>query len=180
MQFDKVVTIKDNLSMQDVLSRYGFETDRAGFVCCPFHIEKTPSMKIYKKDFCCFGCGETGDVIDFVQKLFSLSFQDTLKRIDSDFSLNLYGKHSFEDLRKAHYRQKQMQAERERKKAEQERVESEYWLVFDEWKRLDDNLRKYAPKNAEEEQHPLFIEALQKIAYQRELLERAEERRKVV
>ena len=177
MQFDKVVAIKNTLSMQDVLSRYGFEMNAARFLCCPFHNEKTPSMKIYEKDYHCFGCGENGDVIDFIQKLFNISFQDTLKKIDSDFGLNLYCQHSFEDLRKAHYRQKQLQAERERKKIEKEKAESEYWAVFDEWKRLDDNLRKYAPKTAEESQHPLFVEALQKISYQRELLERVEERR---
>ena len=172
--------IKQQLDMKQVLSRYGFESDRAGFLCCPFHNEKTPSMKIYEKDFHCFGCGEHGDVISFVQKLFSLNFPETLQKIDADFGLNLYGSHSFEELRKSHYQQKQIQAQRQREQAEREKADAEYWAVFDEWKRLDDNLRQYAPKTPEEEPNPLFVEALQKIAYQRELLERAEERRKVV
>lgn len=174
---DKVEIIKDRLTMREVLLHYGYEPNRAGFVCCPFHSEKTPSMKIYQKDFHCFGCGEHGDVISFVQKLFGLSFPDTLKKIDLDFGLNLYGEHSFDEIRRSHYKQKQIQAERERKKREKERVENEYWKVFDEWKRLDDNKRKYEPKTPDEEWHPLFIEALQKLAYQEYLFDIVEIRR---
>lgn len=134
-------------------------------------------MKIYEQDYHCFGCGEHGDAISFVQKLFGLSFPDTLKKIDLDFGLNLYGEHSFEDLRKSHYRQKQIQAERERKKREKEQAENEYWAVFDEWVRLDRNKTLYAPKTPDEEWHPLFVEALQKLAYQEYLLDIAEIRR---
>lgn len=177
MQFDAVQTIKDRLKMQDILQKYSFETDRKGFICCPFHKEKTPSMKVYKQDYHCFGCGEHGDVISFVQKLFNLTFPETLKKIDVDFCLNLYGDRSFEELRKSHYELKQLQAKREREKAEKERADKEYWQVFDEWKRLEENKRKYAPKTEKEELHPLFIEAIQCLPYQEHLLERAEERR---
>ena len=177
MSVDKVAIIKDRLTMREVLLHYGYEPNRAKFICCPFHNEKTPSMKIYEQDFHCFGCGEHGDVISFVQKLFGLSFPDTLKKIDIDFGLNLYGEHTFDEIRRSHYKQKQIQAERERNKREKEHAEEEYWKVFDEWKRLDDNKRKYAPKTMEEEWHPLFIEALQKLAYQEYLLDMAEIRR---
>jgi hypothetical protein len=177
MRFDKVQTIKDRLTMCEVLLHYGYEPNKAKFICCPFHNEKTPSMKIYDTSYNCFGCGANGDVITFVQKLFGLSFPEALRKIDVDFGLNLYGEHSFEDLRKSHYRLKQIQAERERKEREKEQSENEYWAVFDEWKRLDDNKRNYAPKTSDEEWHPLFVEALQKLAYQESLLDCAEERR---
>lgn len=177
MKFDKISEIKNKISMSDILNKYSFKKSRTNFICCPFHNEKTPSMKIYEQDFHCFGCGEHGDTISFVQKLFGLSFPDTLKKIDLDFNLNLYGEHSFEDLRKSHYRQKQIQAERERKEREKEQFEKEYWSAFDEWKRLEDNKRKYAPKTPDEEWHTLFVEALQKLAYQEYLLDIAEMRR---
>ena len=90
MQIDAVQRIKSVLKMRDVLVRYGYEENERGFMCCPFHNEKTPSMKVYEKDFHCFGCHEHGDVITFVQKIFGISFQDTLKKIDTDFSLNIY------------------------------------------------------------------------------------------
>lgn len=48
---------------------------------CPFHDEKTPSFSVKGEKFKCFGCGESGDVIDFVQKYFNLSFQDALKHL---------------------------------------------------------------------------------------------------
>jgi hypothetical protein len=103
--------------------------------------------------------------------MFNLSFQDALRKIDMDFSLNIYGDHTFEELRQSHYRQKQIQAERERKEREKQRADTEYWAAFDEWKRLDDNKRKYAPKTPDEEWHPLFVEALQRISYQAYLLD---------
>lgn len=174
---DKVEIIKERLTMREVLSHYGYETNRAKFICCPFHNEKTPSMKIYEQDFHCFGCGEHGDIISFVGKLFNLDFKETLKKIDIDFGLNLYGEHTFDEIRRSHYKQKQIQAERERKKREKQQADDEYWKVFDEWKRLDDNKRKYAPKTMKEEWHPLFVEALQKLAYQEYLLDTVEIRR---
>jgi DNA primase len=177
MQLNVVQTIKDRLTMSDMLLRYGYEPNNRGFMCCPFHNEKTPSMKIYEKDYHCFGCGEHGDVITFVQKLFNLSFLDTLKKIDVDFGLNLYGDKTFEELRKSHYQTKQLQAKREREEAEREQTNVEYWAAFDEWKRLEDNKKNYAPKTPDEELHPLFVEALQKLAHQECLLERVEERR---
>ena len=180
MQFNVVQTIKDRLTMREVLERYGYEPNRVGFVCCPFHLEKTPSMKIFEKDYHCFGCGEHGDVITFVQKLFNLSFQEALKKIDVDFGLNLYGDKTFEELRKSHYQLKQLQAKRKREKAKRERANAEYWVAFDECKRLDDNKQRFKPKTPNEELHPLFIEALQKLSYQTYLFDCLEIRRRLL
>ena len=178
MRFDAVQTIKDRLTMREVLLHYGYEPNRAKFICCPFHNEKTPSMKIFEKDYHCFGCGASGDVITFAQQLFSLSFPEALKKIDIDFGLNLYGEHSFEDLRKSHYKQKQLQAKRERERAEREQADNEYWAAFDEWKRLDDNKRNYSPNTPDEEWHPLFVEELKKLVYHEYWLDCAEVARK--
>jgi DNA primase len=45
---------------------------------CPFHSEKTPSFTVNEEKglFHCFGCGESGDVIDFVMKLDSVTFPE--------------------------------------------------------------------------------------------------------
>lgn len=179
MQFNVVQTVKDRLTMRDVLLRYGYEPNNRNFMCCPFHNEKTPSMKIFEKDYHCFGCGEHGDIITFVQKLFNLSFQEALKKIDVDFGLNLYGDKTFEELRKSHYQTKKLQAKREREKVEKEQADVEYWVAFDECKRLENNKQKFAPKTPDEELHPLFVEALQKLSYQTYLLDCLETRRRV-
>lgn len=177
MRIDAVQTIKERLTMREVLEHYGYTADRKGFICCPFHNEKTPSMRIYEKDYHCFGCQEHGDVITFIQKFFGLSFQDTLRKIDADFGLNIYGDHSFEELRRSHYQQQALQAKREREKREKQKAEDDYWAAFDEWKRLDDNRRIYRPKSPDEELHPLFVESLQKLDYQKYVLDCLDERR---
>ena len=47
--------IKQMYSMMDVIQRYGFHPNRAGFICCPFHTgDRTASMKIYPDSFYCF------------------------------------------------------------------------------------------------------------------------------
>ena len=54
--------------------------------CCPFHNDKSPSMKIGDRYFC-FGCGEKGDAVDFVSKYFGLSVRDAAIKICEDFGL---------------------------------------------------------------------------------------------
>lgn len=68
--------IKKMHSMRDILSRYGMQPNRSGFICCPFHREKTASMKIYPDSYYCFGCGAHGDIFDFVSAMDNLSFRE--------------------------------------------------------------------------------------------------------
>ena len=46
--------------------------------CCPFHADRTPSFTIYDggERFQCFGCGASGDVLDFVQRVHGVGFRD--------------------------------------------------------------------------------------------------------
>lgn len=46
--------------------------------CCPIHADRTPSFTIYADDqrWHCFGCGEGGDVLDFVCKLHGVGLRD--------------------------------------------------------------------------------------------------------
>ena len=84
--------IKDRVNLKELVRYYGLEVDRGGFACCPFHNEKTPSFKVYEDHFHCFGCGEHGDHIDFVQKLYGVSNIEAAKRISQDFGLRLFDK----------------------------------------------------------------------------------------
>lgn len=81
--------IKAALDIERVVSFYGYEPNRQGFVSCPFHSERTASFKIYPKSnsFYCFGCGAGGDVIDFVRLLYGLDFGQACLRIEADFGL---------------------------------------------------------------------------------------------
>ncbi len=73
-------------SIVDTVSRY-VDPRRSGkeFVAlCPFHTEKTPSFSVNedKGVYHCFGCGECGDVITFIQKIEGLSFKEALYHLD--------------------------------------------------------------------------------------------------
>src|SRR4030065_355725 len=53
---------------------------------CPFHAEKTPSFTITpsKNLWHCFGCGQGGDAIRFVELLDGVSFPDAVRRLNAD------------------------------------------------------------------------------------------------
>ena len=55
---------------------------RQGF--CPFHDEAEASFTVYgdTERFWCFGCGEGGDVLDFVQRVEGLSLPEAIQRLD--------------------------------------------------------------------------------------------------
>jgi DNA primase len=50
---------------------------------CPFHNEKTPSFSVHatRQFFHCFGCGVSGDVFSFVQKIENITFPEAVRRI---------------------------------------------------------------------------------------------------
>lgn len=89
---DALKLIKDSVSIYDVLGCYNLSTNRSGFVVCPFHAEKTASMKIYGKTntYKCFGCGAFGDVIDFVAKMETATVRDAMEILAARFGLDVF------------------------------------------------------------------------------------------
>lgn len=84
--------IKRALSMDTVAQHYGFKPNRAGAILCPFHHEKTASLKIYTepgRGFHCYGCNTGGSVIDFVMALFGIPYSAAVVRLNADFRLGL-------------------------------------------------------------------------------------------
>ena len=160
--------IRNRLDTQEVFTYYGLQPNRSGFVCCFSHNERTPSMKVYKGNggYHCFGCGAHGSIIDFVMQYFGLNFKDAIKKINEDFSLGLPlgekldRRKQLEINKSAFERKRKIEAEKKRR----EQIENDCWAAFDEWKRLDDNKRNYAPKTPSDPLHPLFVEALKNIA----------------
>jgi DNA primase len=66
----EISEIKQRLSIETVLNHYSLQPDRHHFIRCPFHDDDKPSLKIYPETntFNCFGCGATGDVIEFIER----------------------------------------------------------------------------------------------------------------
>lgn len=79
--------IKTQLTPRCVAERYGPQIHRGNMICCPFHDDKTPSMKLYSDHFYCFGCQKSGDVIDLTAGLFGLSNLDAAKKLAADFGI---------------------------------------------------------------------------------------------
>jgi DNA primase len=52
---------------------------------CPFHKEKTPSFSVHatRGYFHCFGCGESGDVYQFLQKIEGITFGEAIRELAS-------------------------------------------------------------------------------------------------
>ena len=56
--------VKENVTAYDVATMIGLKPNRSKMVCCPFHDDRHPSMKVDTRYYC-FGCGAKGDAIDF-------------------------------------------------------------------------------------------------------------------
>lgn len=84
--------VKNRLSIKEVVEHYlSVQLNRANKCCCPFHQDKNASFSIRPSTntFKCFGCGESGSVIDFVMKYKKVDKIEAIKLLDSDFNLNL-------------------------------------------------------------------------------------------
>lgn len=73
-----------------IINETGNRTNKSGYISCPFHSEKTASLKVRfdsnsnKDKFKCFGCGETGDAIDFIMKLKGIDYNGAREYLDLD------------------------------------------------------------------------------------------------
>jgi DNA primase len=58
---------------------------------CPFHQEKTPSFSVHatRQFFHCFGCGASGDVFAFLQKLENISFPEAVRLVAEKLNIPL-------------------------------------------------------------------------------------------
>lgn len=91
----RIDQVKRQLRLEDEVRRRGVEL-RAGSGhssrlegCCPFHDDRHPSLSLYTETqrYYCFGCGATGDVLDFVQAWDGCSLSEALDRLSPSSSL---------------------------------------------------------------------------------------------
>lgn len=174
---NKIFEIKSRITVPEILRYYGIEPDSHNRIACPLHGGHDNNCGVKDEYIHCFVCGKSADQIGIVQAIFNISFSDAIKKIDSDFELNLFKKMSFEQVRRSRYERMAFQAKRDREKYIADQADREYWKAFDEWKRLDDNRRRFKPASPDEKLHPLFVESLQKRDFQKYILDSLETRR---
>lgn len=164
MRSDVAAEIRQRVSALQAAEVYGLHPDRGGFVHCPFHAgDNHGSLKLYPEDrgWHCFGCGAGGDVIDLVRRLFDLSFQQAVVRLDTDFSLGITGRRRTRRERSALLEARRAEAlEKARADAEYRAVAAErlyWWQCF----------KAFSPPAgqpvAASELHPFYAEAIRRL-----------------
>ena len=154
--------VKQSVSTRDAAAFYGIEVKRNGMACCPFHDDKNPSMKLNEEYFYCFGCGATGDVIDFTAKLFDLSPKEAAEKLAQDFGL-IYDSQA--PPRRRYVRQKTEAQQFREDRQRCYRVLSDYYHLLKKWE------SDHSPRTPEEKPHPRFVEAIHKKIYVEYLLD---------
>ena len=148
--------VKQSVTVREAAQMYGIEVNRSGMACCPFHDDKNPSMKLNEEYFYCFGCGATGDVIDFTARLYNLSSKEAAEKLAQDFGLTY---DSQAPPRRRYVRQKTEAQKFKEDRDHAFRVLADYYHLLRKWE------TDYSPKTPEENPHPRFMEAIQKKDY---------------
>ena len=117
----------------DIVGSYVSLTPKGGsyWGCCPFHNDRTPSMKLNEDYFYCFGCGATGDVIDLAARLFNLSSYDAAKKLAYDFGIDPDKPPTAAALRKPQY---PLAKAFQREELHCRRVLCDYLHLLENWK----------------------------------------------
>ena len=148
--------VKQAVCVPEAATYYGLQVSRNRMVCCPFHNDRHPSMKLNERYFYCFGCGVTGDVIDLVARLFDLSSYEAAQKLAYDFGIDpdkppaaIALPKPKRPLLKA-YRQEEVRCLR---------VLCDYLHLLERWK------VQHTPKTPEDVLDDRFVEACQMLDY---------------
>ena len=82
-----LTSIRENVDAREAAKLYGLKLNRSDMALCPFHAERTPSFKVYRDHFYCFGCQAHGDVISLTMRLTGLDFVHAVERLEEDFGI---------------------------------------------------------------------------------------------
>ena len=137
-------SVKAAVPLRQAAENYGLELRRNGMTCCPFHEDAHPSLKLNEDYFFCFGCGASGDVIDFTARLFGISLKDAARKLSADFGISAETKQVF--LRQNPSRLEELRCRR---------ALTDYLHLLKEWK------TRYAPKTPEDSLDDHFVESCQ-------------------
>ena len=149
-------SVKAAATVRQAAEHYGLKIGQGNMVCCPFHADRTPSMKLNEDYFYCFGCGAHGDVIDLVARLFGLSGYDAAKKLAYDFWIDPDKPPAAAALRKPQYPLAKMF---QKETLHCQRVLCDYLHLLERWK------VQYAPKTPEDTVDDRFVEACQMLDY---------------
>lgn len=164
---DYASIIKARVSCSDMLSHMGVQVNRAGFAVCPFHTEKTASLKVYsppKSGWYCHACHVGGDVINMAMLWYGVDFRGALDRLNEEFELGLPIGQRLTDQQRA-----EINAQKRRRQAEQEaykkRVEAANLAckrAMDAWWMNERTIEQNAPEGPLDDWNDAFCDAVRK------------------
>lgn len=151
--------VKEAVTVKEAAEHYGIKVDRAGKVCCIFHDDQHPSMKVDER-FHCFACGADGDVIDFAAQLFGINLKEAARQLASDFNIPYnHTSNRWESVRSSPITARKSLIQRLKNyQNENYRALCGYFRLLRQWE------EEYSPKQPNDEWHPLFMEAIQNTA----------------
>ena len=138
-------TVKSAITPRMAAERYGLPVRQGNMVCCPFHDDRTPSMKLNEDYFYCFGCGAHGDVIALTAQLFDRPPAESAKKLAADFGITEQKPSVLAKLKRG-----KSQAELESRSF---RVLGDYLQILRDWK------AHCAPQSPEDAIDPRYAEA---------------------
>lgn len=172
--------VKELVSCRRFLEFNGIKVNRQGFAVCPLHSDTDASLKVYDGDrgWTCYGCHKGGDVINLAKAYYGVTFSETIRRLNDDFSLGLEldKPPSVRDRFVSAAQRTVANENRRREERKEKLIEKEYldwlgWLVF-----IEDMVSDNEPKR-DEEWSPAFCGWIQLRAYVLGRLKEIEERR---
>lgn len=91
---DDVATVRERARIDEIVREYVTLKSAGGGSLkglCPFHDERSPSFHVTPSRgmWYCFGCGEGGDVISFVQKIDHLNFAESIEKLAAKTGVEL-------------------------------------------------------------------------------------------
>ena len=81
--------VRSQVPVRAAAERYGLEVNDSSMARCPFHNDRTPSMKLYADHFYCFGCGKYGDVVDLTSELLCIPSYDAACALSEEFGVDV-------------------------------------------------------------------------------------------
>ncbi|MFN6943420.1 MAG: DNA primase [Cytophagaceae bacterium] len=85
--------VHQSISIEDVISDFVSLKRKGHYLsaCCPFHNEKTPSFTVTpdKGIYKCFGCGKSGDTINFIMDIEGISYIEAIQWLAGKYGIEI-------------------------------------------------------------------------------------------
>lgn len=125
----KAEVLKSEIRITELLTRLNLQPNRAGFIHCPAHVDKTASLKIYIKtdSWSCFSCRRGGTVIDLYMHFMQVDFKTANQELAQMFGIST---EPLSRRRQAEIARNKFTHVKARQKQEEYEMAYQWWLTL--------------------------------------------------